>query len=569
VTVAAAPVGRTAVAPPAVARPDRRRAPGRVRRDVGTRRTAGWTATVGLVAAVVLAPIVALVTSVLRPEDAVWSHLWATRLPGQLLATVALTVTVTAFAAVIGTGAAWLVMAHRFPGRNLLLWLLALPLALPAYVAGFAWLDTLDAGGAAWRLWTGVAGADAWWPQVRSLPFAAMVLTLSLYPYVYLLAAAAFRDQAGGAVEAARTLGASRWTAFRRVALPTATPSIVAGSVLVALEVLTDVGTVRIFNVQTVADGVFRVWFGLADREAATELAGILLLAAALILGLERLLGRRRPVAGRGTATLQPVRLRGRTAAAALAAGSALATLALGLPLWRLVGWTAQAVAEDRTASVAGGVGHHIWSTVRVTAATMAICVTVGIVVALCRRWGRGRAGVLATTTTLGYGLPGPVVALGVLVCLAAVDRSGVLPRNTLLAGSFVGLVLALVVRYLALAVKPAEQGLNRAGHDADDAARMLGASTTRIVTRVQLPLARTGLVVAGSLVALDVVKELPATLLLRPFGIDTLPVWVWQTAGDSRWVEAGLPGLLIVAVAAVPTLVLVRLVMRGRDVSW
>jgi iron(III) transport system permease protein len=181
----------------------------------------------------------------------------------------------------------------------------------------------------------------------------------------------------------------------------------------------------------------------------------------------------------------------------------------------------------------------------------------------------RCAAGVLATATTLGYGLPGPVVALGVLVCLAAIDRTGLLPRGTLLAGSFLGLILALVVRYLALAVKPAEQGLGRVGRHADDAARMLGASTARIVTRVQLPLARTGLVVAASLVALDVVKELPATLLLRPFGVDTLPVWVWQAAGDSRWVEAGLPGLLIVVVAAVPTLVLVRLVMRGRDVSW
>ncbi|MFZ4519888.1 MAG: ABC transporter permease, partial [Microthrixaceae bacterium] len=447
---------------------------------------------------------------------------------------------------------AWLVAVHRFPGRNALVWMLALPLAIPAYVSGFVWVDTLG---------------------VRTLAMAAVVLTLSLYPYVYVLALAAFRDQPAGAWNSARTLGCRPGEAFRRVALPAARPAVLAGTVLVALEVLTDVGTVRLFNVQTVADGVFRVWFGLAQREAATELAGLLLLAAAALLLAERRAGRRAgagPVAGgRDLRRVEPAPLTGSgwlgVAGAVVVVGAALV-----FPLVRLASWAAEAVGRGATASAAGGLGHHLGSTLRVTAATVLVCTAVGVVVALATRWVRGRGTrTLATVTTLGYGLPGPVIALGVLVVLAAVDRTGWLPRGTLLVGSFLGLVAALVVRYLALAVKPAEQAVGRVGRSAEDAARMLGAGPGRVVGRVQLPLARGGLAVAAALVALDVVKELPATLLLRPFGVDTLPVWVWQASSDSRWAEAGLPSLVLVLVAAVPTAVLLRSMLRGRAVAW
>lgn len=510
-----------------------------------------WAGLAGA-ALLVLAPVAALVSSALRPETDVWAHLAATRLPGMAVATVVLVTVVAVASAVLGTALAWLVAAHRFPGRNLLVWLLALPLAVPAYVSGFVWVDTFG---------------------VRNLGTAAVVLTLSLYPYVYVLALAAFRDQPAGAWNSARTLGCPRGAAFRRVALPAARPAVLAGSVLVALEVLTDVGTVRLFNVQTVADGVFRVWFGLAQREAATELAGLLLLAAAALLLAERRATRRSAsgtaAGGRDTRRMELVRLAG-AGWWAVAGAAGVVAVALVFPVARLVAWAAEAVGRGATASAAGGVGHHLGSTVRVTVATVLACTVVGVVVALATRWSRGRgARALATSTTLGYGLPGPVIALGVLVVLAAVDRTGWLPRGTLLVGSFLGLVVALVVRYLALAVKPAEQAVGRVGRSAEDAARMLGAGPGRVVGRVQLPLARGGLAVAAALVALDVVKELPATLLLRPFGVDTLPVWVWQASSDSRWAEAGLPSLVLVVVAAVPTAFLLRTVLRGRSVAW
>ncbi|MFM7064623.1 MAG: ABC transporter permease, partial [Actinomycetes bacterium] len=318
-------------------------------------------------------------------------------------------------------------------------------------------------------------------------------------------------------------------------------------------------------------DGVFRVWFGLADREAATELAGLLLLVAvAVLLAERRLAARRREFpGGRGTSLLEPEALHGR---GLLAVGGAVLVVvaALAFPVARLVAWTVEALRRGTTASAAGGIDHHLRSSLVVTGWTVFVCVLVGVSVAVAARWGRGRRHrALAGATTLGYGLPGPVIAFGVLVGLAAIDRTGWLPRGTLLVGSLLGLVLALVVRYLALAVKPAEQAVGRVGRSTEDAARALGAGPAGVVHRVQLPLAVQGLAVAGALVALDVVKELPATLLLRPFGVDTLPVWVWEASSDSRWVEAGPPALVLVALAAVPTAVLLRLMIRGRRVDW
>lgn len=545
-------------------------------------RPSWWTVLLGVLAVLVAAPVAAVVSSVLVPEREIWSHLWETRLPGMMVATVVLVSTVTVSAAVLGTALAWLVGAHRFRGRLLLVWLLAMPLAIPAYVSGFVVVDTFDRSGPVRSWWTQVAGAGAWYPEARSLLFAAVVLTLALYPYVYLLALGAFRDQAGGVVDAARMLGSSRFQAFLRVALPAARPAIIAGSVLVSLEVLTDVGTVRLFNVQTLADGVFRVWFGLGEREGATELAGLLLLAAAAILFAER--RGAGGVGGAGGADKGPGadvqraddgrRMLAESGGAGVRVGIAAAVVvvaaALVFPVLRLVFWALEANSQGRTASAAGGVGHHLWSSMRVTAVTMIVCVVAGVLVALAGRWVHGRRHrTMATITTLGYGLPGPVIALGVLVCLAAIDRSGVLPRGTLLVGSFAGLIAALVVRYLALAVKPAQQSMARVSSSAEDAARGLGAAPARVVGRIQLPLARQGLLIAAALVALDVTKELPATLLLRPFGTDTLPVWVWQASSDSRWAEAGLPALVLTVMAAVPTMVLVSLMLRGRSIDW
>ena len=310
----------------------------------------GWVAT-GAITALVATPVVVLAASVLDPSVDVWARLWETRLPGMIRDTVALLVLVLGGSLVLGTGLAWLVAAHRFPGRRVLGWLLVTPLAVPGYVAGFVWLDTLS----------GPLGIRA----VRSLWVGALALTLTLYPYVYLFARAAFRDVGGAALDASRTLGNGPLRTFLRVALPMARPAIAAGGALVAMEVLTDIGTVRLFNIGTLADGVLRVWFGTGDRQAAAELATALLAAAVLLIASERVLRRGAGFAAGGPQRpLVPQPLPPRRAAAALATTLAVLALAVGVPLVRLVGWVAE--VGTGAATVAGGLGHHVASTVTI-----------------------------------------------------------------------------------------------------------------------------------------------------------------------------------------------------------
>jgi len=518
-------------------------------------RLGSWTTTamVSAVAIAVSIPVLVIVWSIVQPSTEVWEELWATRLPGMIRDTATLLAAVLFGTLVLGTSLAWLVTAYQFPGRRLLGWLLVTPLAIPGYVLGFVWLDTFQEP-------LGARG-------VRSIWLCALVLTFTLYPYVYLFARAAFREQSQRAIDVARSLGCSRSQAFWRVVLPMARPSLAGGAALVGMEVLTDVGTVRLFNVSTIADGVLRVWFGTGNRNAAAELAVLLIGIAIVLIAMERLArGRARFTQSGSRVGLHVERLRGTRAVAASTIGWTMFTVAVALPVYRLITWALEARRTDQTATVAGDLGFHLMSSLRVAAIATVSCLALGVLLVAGLNRRRAGGSILARLATLGYAVPGPVVAIGVLVTLAAIDRTGWLPDGWLLVGSFVGLIYALVVRFLAVAYQGIESSVGKVSPSVIASARTLGAGRFRVAARIELPLAGAGIIAASVLVAIDTLKELPITLLLRPFGTETLPIWVWQATSESLWVQAAVPSLAIVTVGMVLVAVLLWTLERGAE---
>jgi iron(III) transport system permease protein len=519
------------------------------------RQTRSWTsiAVISAIAVALSVPVLVIVWSIVSPSTEVWQELWATRLPGMIRETAILLIMVLAGTLVLGTALAWLVTAYQFPGRRVLGWLLVTPLAIPGYVLGFVWLDTLE----------GPLGARG----VRSIWLCALVLTITLYPYVYLFARAAFREQSQRAVDVARSLGCSRTKAFWRVVLPMARPSLAAGVALVGMEVLTDIGTVRLFNVSTIADGVLRVWFGTGNRDAAAELAVVLIGVAIVLIAAERLArGRARFTQSGSRVGLHVERLRGARAVSASAIGWGVFTVAVALPIYRLITWALEAQRTDQTSTVSGDLGFHLMSSLRVTAVAVLACLGLGLLLAAGLNRRRASGSLLARLTTLGYTVPGPVVAIGVLVTLAAVDRLGWLPGGWLLVGSFIGLIYALVVRFLAVAYYGIEASITKVPPSVVASARTLGAGRFRVATRIELPLAGAGIIAAAVLVAIDTVKELPITLILRPFGTETLPIWVWQATSESLWVQAAVPSLAIVTLGMLLVAALLWTLERGAE---
>lgn len=514
----------------------------------------GWTALV-VVVALVASPVVVVSTSLLDPAGEMWSRMWQTRLPQMIIDTITLLVGVLAGTLVLGTGLAWLVTARDFPGRRVVGWLLVTPLAIPGYVAGFVWLDTLS----------GPFGQRG----VRSIWLCTATLVLTLYPYVYLFARSSFSSQAVDSRDVARTLGLGPVAVFLRVVLPSARPALAAGAALVTMEVLTDIGTVRLFNVSTIADGVLRVWFDTGDRNAAAELSMILVGAAVALLALERGMRRGARYSGRSSARpgrAIPFALRGRLGAWAVT-GTVLA-LAVGVPLVRLVTWVAEARRAGTTATVAGGVWHHLSGTITVATLATAACISVGVTLGLLARR-RGRIGrIIGRCAAVGYAVPGPVVAVGAVIVLAAVDRSGLLPEESVLVGSLVGLIFGLVVRFLAVGFNGAEAGLDRVSENTVASARTLGAGRWRVAWSVEIPPSRTALIAATALLLIDLMKELPITLLLRPFGFDTLAVWVWQATSESLWSQAAIPSLVMVTAGMTAVGALLLALERGATIS-
>jgi iron(III) transport system permease protein len=507
--------------------------------------------------------------------NATWAHLSSTVLPEYVANSLYLCLGVALGVAVVGGATAWLTAMHDFPGRRFFEWALVLPLAMPAYVLAYVYTDFLQFVGpvqTTLRETFDWSYGDYWFPDIRTLPGAMLMFVCVLYPYVYLLARTAFLERAGGMLEAARTLGLGPWRAFFSVSLPLARPALVAGVALALMETLADYGTVAYFAVNTFTTGIYRAWFSLGDRVAAAQLAAMLLSFVLCLLLAERLsrgraryhntTGRNRPLAG--------MRLQGPAAW--------LASLICLLPL--LLGFLLPAFLLIRMALVEGDAqfGSRFLVLSRnsfvLAGMTALLAVLLAVLLAYGARLSRGTlAPALNRLVGLGYAVPGAVIAVGVLIPVTRLDNwlagqwtvwFGENP-GLLLTGGIAALIYAYLVRFLAVALHTVESSLAKITPSMDDAARSLGLGQAASLRRVHVPMVRGSLLTAGLLVFVDVMKELPATLVMRPFNFDTLATQAYTLASDERLAEASTAALAIVAVGLLPLIALSRQISSAR----
>ncbi len=518
-------------------------------------------------AALCILPMVAVaIAAVSGGLDTVGS-LWSTVLPRFMGNTAALVVIVAVSTAVMGTGAAWLVTATEFTGRKVLEIALALPLAYPAYVLAYAYTDFLDHPGwvqATLRDLTGWGPRDYWFPEIRSLGGAAAMLSFVLYPYVYLLARAAFLQQSATAYIAARTLGHGAWSAFFRVSLPIARPAIAGGTLLAIMETLADYGTVSYFAVQTFATGIYQSWFSFFDRAAAAQLAFCLLIVALILASLERAQRKhqRHHDAGRRFETMQRVELRGKAAFGAQVFCLLPVLFGFLLPTGLLVtmAWgSGQIMFSPR---YLGFLQHSL------TLASIAAVFTVAAAIILgfnARLHPTRSAHASLRVASIGYAVPGGVIAVGLLVPFAGLDNAidafmeanfGI-DTGLLITGSIWLMIIAYMVRFMAAALNTYESGLSTVNPNMDAVARTLGHAPSSMLRRVHLPIISPSVFTALLIVFVDVMKELPATLILRPFNFDTLAIQAHRLAADERLHEAAVPSLVIGAVGLLPVALL------------
>jgi iron(III) transport system permease protein len=527
------------------------------------------------VAGLLSLPVLVVLGSLIRPRDEVWDHVVATVLPRYATNTVWLLLGVAAGVVVMGTGTAWLVTMCRFPGRGALEWGLLLPMAMPAYLMAYTYTDLLDVAGpvqGALRGWFGWGPRDYWFPPIRSLGGAIAVMSLVFAPYVYLLARAAFLEQSVCVLEASRTLGRGPWRSFLGVALPLARPAIVAGTTLAMMEALADFGTVEYFAVDTLTTGIYRSWFGMGSPVTATQLAAILLLVVLALKALERLSrgGARYHHTSLRYRRLVRYRLGGVRSVAALLVCALPVALGFAVPAGVLVQMTL-----ERGDRLAGPLFPRLASN-SVTLSALAAVLAVGVALALAGslRLTPGRLTRLgASVATLGYAVPGSVIAVGVLATVGRLDNAADgwmrstwnVSTGLLISGTIVALVFAYLVRFLAVSFQAVDAGLARITPSMEGAARTLGRGPLGVLHAVHVPLMRGSVLTAGLLVFVEVMKELPATLIVRPFNFDTLAVRVYRLASDERLAEASTPALAIVAAGILPVIVLSLAIARSR----
>ena len=525
----------------------------------------GWTLIAAAIGLFVAIPLGSVVFTALGPSDGIWSHLVSTVLWVYAGNTLWLMLGVGLGTIVIGTSTAWLVTMYRFPGRRILSWALLLPLAVPSYILAFVITDQLEYAGNVQSALRGVFGwtsaHDYWFPEIRSLGGATVVLSLVLYPYVYLLARAAFIEQSFGLFETSRTLGRGPIASFFTVALPLARPAIAVGVALALMETLNEFGTIDFFAVPTLTAGIFDVWLNMDNTAGAAQLASILVAFALVLVVIERISRRSRRYYGTTARTpalpeypLSPAR-----AFSAFVWCATPVALGFVLPACVLGGYAVEFYAETLDADYVD----YAANSLMLAAWTAAVVTLAGIVLAYGVRLSPRRAmRGLAEFATIGYAVPGAVLAVGIMVPLGRFDNAidamsravFDVPLGLLISGTATALVVGYAVRFLALGYRTVDSGLSRITPSIEGAARTLGAGPTRALVRVHVPLIRPSVITAALLVFVDTMKELPLTLILRPFNFDTLATFVYQYASDELLEECALGALTIVVAGVAPS---------------
>ncbi|NMG54999.1 ABC transporter permease [Aromatoleum aromaticum] len=540
-------------------------------------RNASWLTLGALLIAVLIAtPVISVFSNVFAGgTSATWSHLASTVLPEFIRNTVILCVGVGLGVSSIGITTAWLTTMLDFPGRRFFQWALVLPLAVPAYVMAYVYTDFLQFVGPvqSWLRETfGWRAGQYWFPDVRTPGGAVAMFMFVLYPYVYLLARTAFLERASGMLEAGRSLGLGPWGCFFRVSLPLARPAVIAGTALALMETLADFGTVAYFGVQTFTTGIYQAWFSLGDRIAAAQLSAALLAFVVLVLVLEHASRGRARFNNTSRQQTTPLPIRLSPLVGVMAALACFMPLLLGFLL--PAGLLLDMAFSDGDVQFGARFLHLARNSFVLASVTSVLAVVLAVMLAYAARLARSRLPqTLNRVVGLGYAVPGSVIAVGVLIPVTRLDNQlaawwqdvfGVNP-GLLLTGGIAALVYAYLTRFLAVALHTVDSSLGKITSSMDDASRCLGLGRFGTLRRVHVPILRGSLLTAGLLVFVDVMKELPATLVMRPFNFDTLATQAHTLAADERLTEASTAALTIVAVGLLPMFLISRQIVSGR----
>jgi iron(III) transport system permease protein len=515
-------------------------------------------------------PVLTIIVLALMPTENVWPHLIATVLPGYVMRTLGLMAGVGIITFAVGTGVAWLVTMCRFPLRPLFVWASLLPLAMPGYIVAYAYVDFLSYAGPLQTWLRGVFGwtrpADYWFPEIRSLGGAIFVLSMVLYPYVFLTARASFIRQPATHLEVARALGRTPWGAFRNVALPMARPGIAVGVSLALMECLNDIGAAGFFGVRTLTLGVYTTWLSQGNLGGAAQISAVMLIFIFVLVWVERTARRKQSFVLPSQRPRQPdrIRLNGWQRVLAVVVCALPILIGFVVPALVLMGFAMSRLDQALSVTYLKAVYHSLL----LAAVAAAVAVALGLVLGYANRAVRSRfTGNVIRLASMGYAIPGTVLGIGVLIPLAAFDNtldsfmreSFGISTGLLLSGSIAAVIFAYVVRFLAISFGTIETGLQKVTPNVAAAARTLGRGPIGAFFEVHLPLLRPALVAAGLLVFVDCMKELPATLILRPFDFETLATSVFMLASMGELEESALPALTIVAAGLLPVILLSR----------
>jgi len=519
-----------------------------------------WRSLAFLAAAIVIFPILIILVqwgTIGVGEQEIWQHLFDTKLDRLATNTLILIVGVGLGVTVLGVSLAWLTTICEFPGRRFFEWALMLPLAIPGYVMAFVFLGIMNFAGPVQTAVRSQFGRDAWFPDVQGAAGVIVILSLVLYPYVYMLARSAFLNQGRKLMDAGRLLGLNRRQAFFRVAIPVARPAIVAGLALALMETLADFGAVSVFNYDTFTTAIYTAWNGLFNLTVAAQLASLLLLFVGVTLVLEKQSRDKARYTQEGSTNyLNSYQLKGLNALATSGLCALVLLLAFLVPLSQLLLWMFEAGFGDLDERYLGFLGHTLSLGFIAGAVTVVIALVLAFVKRLpasptMQRW----TDLSVRLATLGYALPGSVLAVGIMLGFTFIDSS----LGTALGASVVALLVAYCCRFLAVAFAPVDAGLEQVRPSVIDAARSLGAGPGRLLRQIIIPLLKPGLITAFTIVLVDVMKEMPATLIMRPFGWETLAVRIYNMTSEGQWERAALPAVTLIVIGLIPVYLLIR----------